>query len=273
MKRNKIIFLIICFNIFCFIACKQGSNNNMVRINGGIFTMGSSADDPERMDNEILHQVKVSSFSIGKYQVTQEEYEKIMGTNPSNFKGNKNLPVENITWFDAIEYCNKRSQLEGLIPVYIISDSTVIWNRDANGYRLPTEAEWEYACRAGTTTSFNTGNNIDKNQANYNDGKYYPYIDKAPGEYLGPTMPVGSFPANHWGLYDMHGNVFEWCWDWYDGYENEIQGEFLGEISGTYRVLRGGSWFNTAESARSAARSYANPSNGFNYFGFRVVCP
>ena len=247
----------------------------MVRIKGGTFTMGSPVDEPERWDEEIQHQVKVSSFSIGKYQVTQKEYEEIMGTNPSRFKGDGNLPVESVSWFDAIEYCNKRSQWEGITPAYIIGGSdrnrTVTWNRDANGYRLPTEAEWEYACRAGTTTPFNTGNNITTKQANYNGN--YPYNGNESGEYRETTVPVGSFPANRWGLYDMHGNVWEWCWDWYGDYETGVQVDPTGAVSGDYRVERGGSWDDHGQYLRSAYRDRSNPSISYDFIGFRLVRP
>ncbi|GBU28681.1 hypothetical protein R84B8_02241 [Treponema sp. R8-4-B8] len=142
----------------------------MVFIQGGTFTMGSPTNEPGRSSYEVQHQVTVSSFYMGKYEVTQKEYKEIMGTNPSNFKGD-NLPVEQVSWYDAIEYCNKRSQKEGLTPAYTRNGYNVTWNKNANGYRLPTEAEWEYACRAGTTTPFSTGNNVTTSQANY-DGNY-----------------------------------------------------------------------------------------------------
>ena len=275
MKKNTIALLIACIIIVCFIACNKGNSSNMVRINGGTFTMGSPVDEPDRYDDEIQRQVRVSSFSIGKYQVTQKEYEEIMGNNPSHFKGEQNLPVENVSWFDAIEYCNKRSQWEGLTPVYTIDGSgnnrTVSWNREANGYRLPTEAEWEFACRAGTTTTFYTGNNITTSQANYNGN--YPYNNNSNGEYREKTMSVGSFPANRWGLYDMHGNVWEWCWDWYGDYESGVQADPIGAVSGAYRVMRGGSWNDLGQYLRSAQRGCYHPGYRFEFIGFRLVRP
>jgi formylglycine-generating enzyme required for sulfatase activity len=172
---------------------------NMVRINGGTFQMGSPVNEVGRKSDEVQHYVTVSSFYMGKYLVTQKEYQEVIGTNPSSFKGD-NLPVEQVSWFDVVNYCNRLSQQEGLTPAYTINVENVTWNQNANGYRLPTEAEWEYACRAGTTTPFSTGNNITTSQANY---------------YREKTTVVGSFSPNPWGLYDMHGNVSEWCWDWY----------------------------------------------------------
>jgi hypothetical protein len=159
----------------------------MVRIDGGTFTMGSPKRERGR-DTYVEFQlpVTVSTFYMGKYEVTQKEYEEVMGTNPSYFKG-PNLPVEQVSLFDAVEYCNRRSLIEGLTPAYTISGSgnsrTVTWDRNANGYRLPTEAEWEYACRAGTTTAYNTGRRITKEQANFNSDR---------------TTPVGNYNPNAW---------------------------------------------------------------------------
>ena len=236
-----------------------------VYIQGGTFTMGSPANEPNRGSNEgPQHQVTVSSFYMGKYEVTQKEYQEIMGTNPSYSKGD-NLPVETVSWFDAIEYCNKRSQKEGLTPAYSISGTgdnrTVSWNRNANGYRLPTEAEWEYACRAGTTTVYNTGANINDNTGWYNSNS---------GR---KTHPVGQKSANAWGLYDMHGNVWEWCWDWYGDYSSGSQTDPMGASSGTDRVHRGGCWGNSAGYLRSAIRDFNDPSCRYGSLGFRLVRP
>jgi len=245
---------------------------NFVLIEVDTFTMGSPSNEWGRYDDEVQHRVTVSSFFMGKYQVTQAEYEAVMGTNPSHFKGS-NLPVENVSWYDAIEYCNRLSQKENLTPAYIIDKSRndinntskrdtvrwlITWNKNTNGYRLPTEAEWEYACRAGTTTPFNTGNNITTGNANY-VSKYK------------KTTTVGSFEPNPWGLYDMHGNVGEWCWDWIGSYANGSQTDPRGPVSGDYRVVRGGSWRHTADDARSAKRSNFTPSYGSDCVGFRLV--
>jgi len=260
--------------------------SNMVRIEGGAFTMGSPANEVSRDSDEVQHRVTVSTFYMSKYQVTQAEYQVVMRTNPSYFKG-ANLPVENVSWYDAVEYCNALSQREGLTPAYTIDKSRsdpnnkneydnlkwlVTRNPNANGYRLPTEAEWEYACRAGTTTPFSTGNNITTSQANY-DGNY-PYNNNAKGTYREKTTPVGSFAANRWGLYDMHGNVWEWCWDWYGEYKNEAQTNPTGAVSGASRVIRGGGWnSNAGGSVRSASRSDGYPSGRYANIGFRLVRP
>lgn len=245
-----------------------------VRIYGGTFTMGSPANEPGRSKDETQHQVTVSSFCMAKYEVTQKEYQEVMGTNPSAFKGD-NLPIEIVSWFDAIEYCNKRSQKEGLTQAYTISGSgdnrTVIWDRNASGYRLPTEAEWEYACRAGTTTPFGTGKNITTNQANYNGN--YPYNNNSKGDSREKTTNVGSFAANSWGLYDMHGNVCEWCWDWYENYSESAQTDPMGASSGSRRVTRGGYYANGALFLRSAKRQYSPPDGHYIGNGFRICFP
>ena len=248
--------------------------DGFVRINGGTFTMGSPANERGRDNSEDpQRQVTVSSFYMGKYEVTQKEYQEVMGTNPSSFKGD-NLPVEMVNWYDAIEYCNARSQKEGLTPAYTIDKSRkdpnnkndkddvkwiVTWNRNANGYRLPTEAEWEYACRAGTTTAYHTGASITDNTGWYRENS---------GD---TTHPVGQKPANAWGLYDMHGNVYEWCWDWFGDYPRGAQADPVGASSGSYRVRRGGSFYFTAQNARSAWRGISNPSGRVSTLGFRVL--
>jgi len=243
--------------------------NGFVGIRGGIFTMGSPINEPDAGKDEFQHQVTVNSFYIGKYEVTQREYQEIMGKNPSRKTGSS-LPVENVSWYDAIEYCNKRSLKEKLTPVYIISkNKDVRWNRNANGYRLPTEAEWEYACRAGTTTPFSTGNNITTNYANYNGG--FPYNNNVKGEYRKGITPVGVFAPNAYGLYDMHGNVWEWCWDWYGSYYSDSQIDPIGEITGSKRVIRGGSWISVGKDLRSAKREVREPDDKNERIGFRVV--
>jgi len=260
---------------------QQPAHKNMVFIKGGTFTMGSPANETGRLNDEgPQHQVTLSSFYIGKYQVTQEEYQSIMKTNPSRFEGN-NLPVENVSWFDTIEYCNRLSLKEGLIPTYIVNGKNVTWNENANGYRLPTEAEWEYACRAGTTTPFNTGNSITISQANFNG--YIPQNINKDIDF-GGTTAVGSFPPNPWGLYDMHGNVWELCWDWIGSYSSCAQTNPHGASSGPGHILRGGSWGYPERFLRSAYRHgdlpvaeiFARPHH-YNHkscaIGFRIVLP
>jgi formylglycine-generating enzyme required for sulfatase activity len=230
--------------------------------------MGSPVDEHARDYDEVQRSITVSSFYAAPYEVTQREYQRIMRTNPSHYKG-RNLPVESVSWFDALEYCNRLSIREGLNPVYQFDGLNVIWDRNANGYRLLTEAEWEYACRAGHNTPFNTGNNITTSQANYNGN--FPYNNNEQGIFLEATAPVGSFTANSWGLYDMHGNVFEWCWDWYGHYTPADNINPAGPQSGSYKVIRGGSWFNGADILRSAYRGIYIPQSGNERIGFRIA--
>jgi formylglycine-generating enzyme required for sulfatase activity len=241
----------------------------MVSISGGTFMMGQTGVA------EPVHSVTVSGFSMGRYEVTQAEYRAVMGTNPSYFSGD-NLPVEKVSWYDAIAYCNALSQREGLTPAYTIDKSrsdpnntsdyddlkwTVTWNRNAIGYRLPSEAEWEYACRAGTTTPYYTGNAITDDTGWYitNSGN--------------KTHEVGQKPANPWGLYDMAGNVAEWCWDWYGSYFSSSQTNPEGSTTGSLRVNRGGSWYFIAQFLRSAHRDYVSPSDRYRAVGFRLARP
>jgi formylglycine-generating enzyme required for sulfatase activity len=268
--------------------------DGFVKIRGGVFMMGSPASEDGRYDDETQHRVTVSGFYLSRYEVTQGEYEAVMGTNPSTFKGS-NLPVECVSWYDAIEYCNKRSEREGLTPAYTINKSrrdpnntseyddmkwTVTWNRSANGYRLPTEAEWEYACRAGTTTRFSSGDNETTlagkaNGADLTAKEKYTDWDWAINirDGYAETAPVGSFAANGWGLYDMHGNVWEWCWDWYGDYGTATQTDPTGAVSGSGRVDRGGSWGYDAQYLRSAGRNSSAPSDRDIDLGFRLIRP
>jgi formylglycine-generating enzyme required for sulfatase activity len=210
--------------------------------------------------------ITVSDFYMSKYEVTQKEYQELMGKNPSRLKGNK-LPVEQVRWYDAVEYCNKLSSKDGLTPAYTINGEEVTWNRSADGYRLPTEAEWEYACRAGTTTDFNTGNDITLSQANI-----YNKALKTNSSNSQKIKPVGSFKPNAWGLYDMHGNVGEWCWDWYnDNLPSGAQIDPTGHTTGTSRVIRGGDYRSVKADSNSSARGKLSPTFSSFSTGFRVA--
>jgi formylglycine-generating enzyme required for sulfatase activity len=213
----------------------------MVKIPAGTFTMGSDENDDEKPK----HQVKLQEFYLGKYPVTQEQYQTIMGNNPSNFKDNPKNPVEEVTWNDAQEFCQKLSQKTG------------------KQYRLPTEAEWEYACRAGTQTRYYFGDNGELL------GEYAWYDQNS----YSKTQPVGQKKPNNWGLHDMHGNVCEWCEDgWHENHENAPKdgtGWNDNHSPSSSRLLRGGSWNDEPRNCRSAYRVYYDDCS--NYDGFRVV--
>ena len=272
----------------------------MVLITGGTFTMGDA--NTLSWGAQPPHTVTVSSFNMGKYQITQAQWVAVMGTNPSWFRpggggsaavsgiNTFNFPVDSVSWYDVLVFANRLSILTlnrtpayemetptaGIWstnpdlwgPVPIVSDAR--WNNvrvvaGSTGYRLPTEAQWEFACRAGTTTLFNTGDTITQSQANF-------WVSG--GTSLGRTTAVGSYAPNAWGLYDMHGNVWEWVWDWFGVYTNAPKTNPIGPASGVHRVLRGGSWSIGAENLRSAGRGSSNPSRRWwNGSGFRLVRP
>lgn len=254
-------------------------SENFVLISGGTFEMGSPETENWRSEDETQHSVTVSDFYMSQYELTQAEYAEVMGSNPSSFLGDS-LPVENVTWLDAVAYCNARSKAEGLTPVYSIDGQTVAWDCSADGYRLPTEAEWEYACRAGTTTPFNTETSISAEEANYYG--HYPYeiegnyfaqenLTTKPGEYRQTTVEVDSFSPNAWGLYNMHGNVSEWVWDYYGAYNAQPQTDPTGAETGTLRVYRGGGWNDFAKNMRSAYRATLAEDKGSFNIGIRLV--
>ena len=239
----------------------NGITIEMVSIPGGTFTMGSPTSEADRSDDEgPQHSVTISPFYMGKYTVTQAQWRVVAGfpkvnldleSNPSYFKGD-NLPVETVTWLDATEFCARLSRYTG------------------KNYRLPTDAEWEYACRAGTNTPFHFGETITIDCVNYNGN--YPYGSAPRGEYRQKTTPVGSFQvANNFGLYDMHGNVWEWCQDYYhDNYQNAPSDGSANKNNSQYRLLRCGSWFNVARFCSSAFRVRHQPDNRSGSSGFRL---
>ncbi|MFM5928030.1 MAG: formylglycine-generating enzyme family protein [Dolichospermum sp.] len=234
----------------------------MIDIPEGIFIMGSPKNEEGSINSEKpQHEVTIKPFLMGKYSVTQKQWrtvaalEKVnidLEADPSCFKGD-NRPVEQVSWHDAIEFCARLS------------------NYTKKPYRLPTEAQWEYACRAGTTTPFHFGDRITTDLANY-DGNYT-YGDGLKGVHRKGTTDVGSFPPNAFGLHDMHGNVWEWCQDdWHDNYEGApIDGSAWISLSNR-KVLRGGSWNYYPVLCRSASRNWDNAKFNYDNFGFRVVC-
>jgi sulfatase modifying factor 1 len=222
-----------------------------IDIPAGTFMMGSPKTEIEREKNETQHEVTLSAFKMSKYEITYEQYDRFCDatgrTKPIDQGwGRDNRPVMKVSWDDAQAFAG--------------------WM----DCRLPTEAEWEYACRAGTTTPFYTGDNLTTEQANYNGN--YPYYKNPIGSYYERTMKVGRFEPNAWGLYDMHGNVWEWCSDWLGEYPVDAQTNPQGPQTGTVRVLRGGSWYGYAAYCRSAFRDSRDPTVHYDDFGFRIVC-
>ena len=296
--------------------------------------MGSHEDEPNRYtvftyidgvissctSNETQHSVKLSSFYMSKYQVTQEQFKKVTGYNPSGYDGD-NRPVDNVTWYDAVIYCNQLSEREGLRKVYTFTNArpegrhiisaTVTADWSKNGYRLPTEAEWEYACRGDypnkatetKTKPFGIGDGTKMIQGMANFRTEYPYdLSKCtkcnkndPEDSLDcnagavykdsnatkyhKTADVGTYEPNNYGLYDMHGNILEWCWDWYGDYSANAQtnpkGPDMPMPKKAYdrigRITRGGGWYGMGSKLRSANRDYSEPSYRSDIVGFRVV--
>ncbi|NEQ40605.1 MAG: SUMF1/EgtB/PvdO family nonheme iron enzyme [Okeania sp. SIO3I5] len=232
----------------------DGVSLEMVKIPGGRFFMGSPETEVGRRDTESpQHYVDVPEFFMGKYPVTQAQWEAVMGNNPSEFKG-ANRPVENVSWNDATEFCQKLSEITG------------------KKYSLPSESQWEYACRAGTTTPFYFGETITSELVNYNGT--FTYADEPKGIHRKETTDVGIFPPNSFGLYDMHGNVWEWCQDvWHSNYNGAPTDGSAWETGGDSdrRLLRGGCWYASSLYCRCAWRNDVNP--GFHNYvvGFRIV--
>src|SRR6266571_745388 len=237
--------------------------------------MGSPTNEALRGSDEVQHVVTISrGFWMEKFLLTQEDYLAVVGSNPSYFNGFRfptdygtdlTRPVEFVNWFDASNYCALRTQQEragGLIPTNYV-------------YRLPTESEWEYACRAGTTTAFYLGSGLHSGQANFAGEEEYDasvgQIFNPNGIYLAQTTAVGSYAANGWGLYDMIANVLEWCQDWYGAYPAGSVTDPQGAVTGSDRVVRGGDWSSFAKYCRSAFRHDSFPDYRFNFIGFRVL--
>ena len=251
----------------------NGIKLDMVLIPEGNFLMGAPETELDSQNSERpQHQVTVPTFFMGRYPVTQEQWrivaalpqvDRELKPDPSYFKGDKR-PVERVSWYDSVEFCQR------------------LFKHTGREYRLPSEAEWEYACRAGTTTPFHFGETITTDLANYQGtdnkdrGWSGSYGDGPKGEYREETTPVGTFPPNNFGLWDMHGNVWEWCEDyWHGNYQNAPTdgSSWLTDNTRSLHVFHGGSWFFSPWFCRSAARSYGDsPKYANDNIGFRVVC-
>ena len=243
------------------VASPKGEFTNSIGIEfasipAGKFLMGSPETEKGRDPSETQHEVTLTQgFRMGVHEVTQAQYEQVMGQNPS-FLTDATLPVETVSYDDAVAFCKKLSDLPA---------------EKAAGrkYRLPTEAEWEYCCRAGTSTPYHFGQELNGTQANCNGN--FPYGTTEKGPNLRKTSPVGSYPPNAWGLYDMHGNVWEWCQDRYDSYPKQSVTDPRGPEVGSICVSRGGSWYNEAAGCRSANRYWYDPSIRNSGGGFRLA--
>lgn len=233
---------------------------DMVYVSGGTFQMGDTIGEGDA-DEQPVHPVHVGSFWMGKYEVTQAQWESVMGNNPSKFKGCSDCPVENVSWLDAVAFCNKLSDREGKQRVYTINGMEVKIGYLANGYRLPTEAEWEYAARGGS-----------KSQGyRYAGSNELASVGWFEDNSENKTRVVGRKKPNELGIFDMSGNVYEWCNDWYGDYPSQSQSNPQGAVSGRNRVIRGGAWVYTP--VRAAFRNSCPPNNDnrFSEIGFRVV--
>ena len=262
---------------------KLGFSPEMVSVPGGSFQMGDTAGGGYS-DEKPVHTVTLASFYMGKYEVTQGQYRAVMGSNPSSSYGvGDNYPVYYVSWYDALVFCNKLSISEGLTPAYRINNSTdpsawgsaptssnSTWNAvtivsGSTGYRLPTEAQWEYAAKGGNGSP---GNYTYAGSNNPGDVAWYS-SNSGSG-----THTVGTKAPNGLGLYDMSGNVWEWCWDWYGDYSDEAQTDPQGASSeSSLCVYRGGSWFDSVVFIRSVYRALSDPSNRYEWNGFRLVRP
>jgi formylglycine-generating enzyme required for sulfatase activity len=255
----------------CDLELGEGESLRLIQIPAGDFLMGSPASDPQRFDDEgPQHRVRLTSFLLGQTPVTQSQWQQVAGwpklkldlsAIPSRFKGARR-PVEQVNWLEAMEFCRRLSE------------------RSGHTFSLPSEAQWEYACRAGSTTPFAFGDTITPELANYNGD--FTYANGPKGQFRGETTDVASFPANAWGLHDMHGNVREWCLDyWHPTYASAptdgsawLDGEGLNPENNSEksRLLRGGSWYDFPRYCRSAYRRPDRPGHANNDVGFRVVC-
>jgi formylglycine-generating enzyme len=239
-------------------------------IPAGTFQMGSPKDEWGARVDELRHLVTITApFYLATTEVTQRQWRALAGSNPSYLYDCPDCPVEGITWLAAVAFCNAFSTQAGLTPAYTIVDTVVTWDRSSDGFRLPTEAEWEYACRAGTSTAFNTGACLSTDQANYCG--YGPLTGCPEGLWRDQSVAVRSFPPNAWDLYDMHGNVAEMCWDRHDYHRAGPAVDPTGATAGGMRIVKGGSFRDFANDCRSACRELIRPAGRQKWIGMRLA--
>ncbi|MDH3601947.1 MAG: formylglycine-generating enzyme family protein, partial [Candidatus Tectomicrobia bacterium] len=235
---------------------------DMVELAGGAFWMGSPDSDEDAYDEEKpRYEVTLSEFCISRYPIMRQLYQDIMGVSPERWERDQEddrLPASYVSWCDAVAFCNALSERVGLQPCYRIDGEIVEWDANADGYRLPTEAEWEYACRAGTETKWFCGDDPSALE------RYAWFGQRS-------VQPVGAKEPNPWGLHDMAGNVWEWCWDWFGDYDDLSMRNPTGPENGNFRVLRGGAFVSDARDLRSADRDWVEPEYRDDGVGFRCV--
>jgi formylglycine-generating enzyme required for sulfatase activity len=263
MKRlitSALILLCLAAAVFA----QNAARPVMVPVRGGTFFMGSN----ENRVTEKVHEVTVRPFLMSETGVTQELYAQVMNENPSVFKG-EDFPVDSVSWFDAVRFCNALSARSGLPPAYVIDGNNVTWDRESKGFRLPTEAEWEFAARGGIHGASGPQDKVffsgGDAAANPQDYCWFAVNSKTSSRAVKGKLP------NQLGLYDMSGNVWEWCWDWYADYPDGPVSDYTGPATGNHRVYRGGSFFNNQAQLRAAFRIWDPPSAKANSRGFRIV--
>jgi formylglycine-generating enzyme required for sulfatase activity len=266
---KKVLFIGILLFCSLFIAAQDplaALRESMILVEGGVFLRGS-AEQPFAA-TERVHETTVSSFRIAATETTQAVWRSVMGTNPSSFKAD-DRPVENVSWLDAVRFCNALSEKEELEKAYDIDGSNVSWNRKANGFRLPTEAEWEFAARGGRFAALGREPLSKAPYSGGTDAAAVAWFDRNSGK---TSQSVARKAPNELGVYDMSGNVWEWCWDWYGEYPKDPVVDPDGSPRGAgLKVLRGGAWFTPVNLLRVTYRYWSAPTFKVNSVGFRIA--